>query len=479
MIRHLHVRGFGPHDDLSLPLEERAELVGASEAGKSTLVEAVCFALLGRASDGSRFPREWIRDGHESASVELVVDGVAVRRTVDRQGQVVRTVDSEVMKSERAFAERLGLQDHEAVRTVLAPLQWPALAQANARALRDLLGRLLPPVDVASAIAARLQAAGLELADPAEARLGEKAVSRLRRDARSARDRDQGRVEALSERLEALGPEQALPDAADPDVLARVEAWEAYDRAVAAHDAQVQTLEQARARARAWEARRAELGDAPEVPDRSVLDQAQRAERDAQAALGAARDAWRELQDRYHQAVARLKGLEKGKPGFCPTCGAEWDRAKRAISRARGLVEGMDLERDGMVERGRRAREAHEQAAAALRQVRERALERQGWDRALRALGPAPVIPEVPAAPEPPAGVRPSAAELGPAAARGAALQRRADRERVETALTDARAACSRATAECERLDALLAAVREVPSELAAQQIAPSVSSGR
>ncbi|MFT4622354.1 MAG: hypothetical protein ACI8PZ_001010 [Myxococcota bacterium] len=455
-----------------MPLEAQTRLVGASESGKSALIEAVCFALLGRRSDGGRFPIEWIRQGHPAASVELAVRGVAVRRTVDREGKVVRSVDGAGISSEREFASRLGLPDPTLLRVILAPLQWPALAAANARALRDLLGSLLPPGDPVAAVEARLVAAGFRLSEPAEARLPERVVSRLRRDARSGRDQAQGRADTLAERLDALGPAQVASTPVDDGVLERQSVWEAYDRAEAERGRAEARRVEAAARCEAWEARRVDLGEPPKAPDGQAIDTAQQAEAQARRSLDEAREAWRALQDRFHRAAAELTALESASAGTCPTCGAEWDKARRALANARGVVEGLDLEKEELALRGRRTREAHELATTVLRDAREGALRRHGWERALRALGPRPQVPSTPEPPAPPAVPRPSAADLGPAVARGASLQR--ERDRVDTAarLTAARERLTAAQTECARLDVLLAAVREVPSELAAQQVA-------
>ncbi len=474
MIQQLTIRGLGPHDALDLSISPGETTIhGASESGKTSLIEAVCFVLFGKTARGKRFPTAQIRDGATTASVELrLSDGRSARRTIDRQRPGTRSVDGRPASTEVAFLQHLGLPDPEVARVVIVPLAWVELAATNARPLRDLLTRVLPEGDVAAEVTRRLTEAGHAIVDASEARMEARAVEKVRREIRRDRDRASGRVDALAAQLEGIG-EVALPEpAADVDtLLAHHRLWEAHDLALAEHARREQGRKDALARAMDFDARRVALGEAPS-PVGDALVEAQRVERASAAALSKAREAWRGLKDRFHRAEAKLHDLEGATAGACPTCGAAWEKGRRAAAQARGVVEGLDLEREELEDRGRAARQASEAARVALEQAREADLARSGWERAMRALGMRPKVPEELASPVAPAVPRPDPGTLAPALARGAAMERSRERGRVAKALDSARVEHRRLEGEATRLDALLEAVRGAPSAVAARQAA-------
>jgi hypothetical protein len=345
---------------------------------------------------------------------------------------------------------------------VTVPLAWTALAQANARPLRDLVLELLPGVDPAEEVARRVEAAGHVLRAPGEARLDEKQVSKLRRDARKSRDEAEGRRQALTERADALRTQlSAAP--VDDTVVALHRAWLAWDAADVRYQARIQQITALREAARSWDLRAAALGTAPEPVD---LASADREAKLAEAALSEAREAWRDRSARVKAAREHADAFER--PGICPTCGRDgWEHGIAEAAKARAIADELARDLDAYAERGREARTRSEAAAAALAAAREAEGRRRAHGQARDALGPRPVVPEEPAAPKPPDGPRPPAGALEGAEAR---LQRIAELDQASRAVAEAEQVHARLSAEADRLDVLLAAVRDAPSAAVAKQ---------
>lgn len=465
MIRSVDIYDLGPHARATVAFGTGTTRVsGPSESGKSALVEAVCFALWGKTSDGTRFPEALIRDGAPGVAVELQLDDQrVVRRTLGRTGDGERAIDGRALASEAAFARALGpLGDARIGQLVMVPLAWTVLARANARPLRDLVLELLPGSDPAEEVARRVHEVGHTLRAPAEARLDEKQVAKLRRDARKSRDEAEGRRQALAERTDALAS-QISAQPADDAVVALHRAWLAWDAADARYQAAAAHQLAAREAARSWDLRAAALGDAPEPVD---LSSAERDAKLAEAALAEAREAWRERSGRVK--VAREHADAFVHPGVCPTCGRDgWDHGVQVAEQARGEADRAARELDGLAEKGREARSRAEAATAVLARVREADARRRAYGQGRDALGPRPVVPPEPVAPRPPELPRPPAGALEGIEAR---LQRIADLEEARRAVTEAAQIHGRLVAEAERLDVLLTAVREAPSAVVARQ---------
>ena len=292
MLKRVTITGLGPHENFTADLNPRGTTVisGPSESGKTTILEAVQFALWGRTSRG-RFPVEQIRDGHDQALVELVLDsGRVIRRTVRRSKSQTRNIAYGSMKqsfsSEKAFQEQLGElgEDAEALRLVLVPLAWTELVGGNARAFRDVLSRVLPPGDISAEVKTRMMERGFQ-ATAEEAQATEKEVMAWRRDAKAELNQWKGRVATLEERaaeLEASAEEeQANTELEQANyVLNRAALWDAHAKAVRGAGARLlaeKTL-------KAWEKRHKELGEAPTY-DEGSLESARLEEKHARQEL--------------------------------------------------------------------------------------------------------------------------------------------------------------------------------------------------
>lgn len=465
MIRAVRIQDLGPHALASVSLATGTTRVsGPSESGKSSLIEAVCFALWGRTTDGSRFPEALIRDGAELTTVELELeDRRVIRRTLGREGTGDRAIDGRAISSEAAFARALGpLGDHRIGQLVLVPLAWTVLARANARPLRDLILELLPGSDPADEVARRVRDAGFALKTPDEARLDEKMVTKLRRDARKLRDEAEGRRQALSERVDALAS-QIPPEIADDGIVPLHRAWQAWDAADVRYQGAMHHHTAVREAARSWDLRSHALGTAPDAVD---LEAAERESKLAEAALAEARELWRDRSTRAKTTRDHADTFVR--PDVCPTCGRDgWDHGRKVAEGAKAEADQAARELEGLSEKGREARTRAETAAAVLVRVREAEGRRRAYAKGRDALGPRPVVGELPIAPKPPERPRPPAAALEGIEAR---VQRLADLDAARRALVEAEQAQFRLSAEADRLDVLLAAVREAPSAVVARQ---------
>lgn len=457
MLTHVSIRGLGPHAsfDADIDATGRTVLHGPSESGKSVLIEAICFALWGRTSAGSRMPGAWVRDGCTQAVVELIHDGRRLQRTLLPTGKTTQSIDGVAYSTAAAFARAIGSlgDDETTARVILAPLAWVPLAAANARPLRDLLIRILPAADPAPRVRAMLEAQGLEV-HPGEEHATEAAVARTRRDARKERDRADGRRAAAQERVEALRTQlHAMP--ATPWDADAAEAWRQHDLDLARHRGQEGALERARARLQDYRRRAEALGPRPAPgPDTDGLHAAtKRTDR----VLLEARSAYRAAAQRHAEARERREALSMA--DACDRCGRPI--ADRAALRAR--LERDESEAAEQVRRlliaGQTARAAHDEAVQRHERAAAASAAVQAWERGHAALGAPPKLPAEAPAPTPPKAPRPAAG--GGAAA---LQQRRDDLAAAEQRAADARALHERLATEADRLDALLHAVRTAPS---------------
>lgn len=486
MIKQLSISGLGPHLDFDVELDPRAvtTITGPSESGKSFITEAIAFALWGSSSRG-KFQPEAIHDDADKASVEVTLDsGRVIRRSINRKKKQSRQIElageTESFSSDKAFAAALGelTEDEEAVRVVIVPMAWQPLVASNARKFRDLLARVLPEGDVEGEIQRIVAEAGFEVSDE-ELQLEEKVVLKQRGQMRKQRDELSGRVQSAEERIAEL--EAALEEAAseavevDERLLARIEAWDAYDRetgAAGAHKAASQARHE-------WDRRREELGEEPELTEAHLAtrDAAKAAQAEAKAARAAAQEAY----GAYQVVQARLEGYgEDHDPSVCPTCSRPgWEEGARAhqalVAQAAEAKKALDAAQKAEKE----TRAAFMVAKEAVDAAREVKLSQDAWRQALAALGPRPELPELPAdAAEPPEVERPSEEEVARVkdalaarqAAEGARKQREADLEKTRTLLERERAKYDEASKEADRLDVLLGAVRTAPSIVAAEQ---------
>jgi hypothetical protein len=154
MITSITVRGLGPLADTTVALRpvEVTTIRGRSDAGKTTLLNAVCWALWGVRADGRPLPPEAIREGCERAEVVVELSsGSTIRRTQTRAGSQTRTTQRRGQAavrhaSESALRTALGPLGNPDLRYVLAPgadpgRGWQALAAGHGRDLAALLAR--------------------------------------------------------------------------------------------------------------------------------------------------------------------------------------------------------------------------------------------------------------------------------------------------------------------------------------------------
>jgi hypothetical protein len=487
MLKNISIRGLGPHSEFSAEFNPRGTTIvsGASEVGKSMLVDAVLFALWGRRV-GGRFAPEAIREGHDKVVVELTLDsGLVVRRSMTRSRSVTRSItigsQREVHATEDAFAkalEKLGA-DSEALRLVIAPLEGIPLVAANARAFRDVLTRILPTGDTEAVLRSLMTDRGFNLR-PGEGAMTEKGVLKARRDARSARDRATGRIAAAEERIGGLERQQLDDDGtsgtdAAKVVMAAFEAWDAHARAARGADARILGLKNQID----WDRRHTALGDRPEYTAGS-FEEADRAEKDARRLLKTAMQAYTEVDLQHQAANARLKELNLAGPDVCPTCERPgWTAGEAALSEQEKAVGSLRTAVDVALETGRSRRTAHNTARKAMDAARDAKGQAETWESSLAALGARPVVPPEPAdGPDAPSATCPTDAEVTQAravldqarAAEGARQQRARDLDDAREALGTARKAHAAVEADEERYSALLDCVRAAPSMVAARQ---------
>lgn len=277
MLSRLEIRGLGPHEHTRLTFDAAGctELVAPSEAGKSTALDALCFALWGCGAYGRPLPVEQIRDGAERVEVvATMISGTAIRRTMTRGRSIQRSIRRE--GAERAYTREdelradlgvLGAQA-EVARIVMVPLSWVELAQGpgGGRPLRDLLAHVLPEVDIAAIVAGLMRDAGHAYRDGDP--LAEERAVEVRRRAHEERARARGRVEALDVLAAKLGAEEIAAPTEDAlrawrEALASAAAWREHDLSERTHLAASERHQRDGAALEAWRARRAELSERP------------------------------------------------------------------------------------------------------------------------------------------------------------------------------------------------------------------------
>jgi hypothetical protein len=566
----LSIRAIGPIASTTIripPVPEGSHLIisGPSQSGKTTTLHALALLLCGTASTGGAWPVELIRDGETKAAVALgLADGTALRTSITEarsrtwdvlgQPQVAGQPDSrpvESVASQAAWQTLLGLDPTIAL-AILAPGRVAQLGeQSRGRPLRDLLLSVLPEADHRAIV--RRYVPDLRDDEPVvEASSGRGKTRQVgaadrATEARSARERALGALQAREATLTNLrASEPAKPatksgyelgvmlaDAGRAkNFLTRLDAWEAYERALAAHRRALEAIDAQHAAVLSYESRRAALGAAPahpgDCPGLGALLEEEAAVR--AAALDAARAVMQAraaqpsaavLSARARAAAAEHtvdQALMVGE-GTCETCG-QVVTAEHAVKN-RTAAEGeahaaeaalFEAERADTAHRERQiatAKAASDEAQAALTRA-EQALEagRQAvaahqaamvalaaHSRALAALGQPPPTPDaVPTAPSEvvapafqgtAADARARAEAMirsydaadaqvaGAAAGHAAAVGRwQAQVAEAEAAHGAAAAAHAAACAEVERAELVLDVVRRAPTEAAAQAAA-------
>ncbi|MCP4804046.1 MAG: AAA family ATPase [Proteobacteria bacterium] len=487
MLKRITIEGLGPHSSFSAEFNPRGTTVvaGPSECGKTTVLEALMFALWGRTSQG-RFPVEFIRDGANKAVVELVLDsGKTLRRSVNRNKSQTRRIshwgNEESYSSDTKFQEALGDlgRDPVACQLVIAPMGWVPLVAANARPFRDILSRVLPKGDVPAEIRRMMDEAGFELESGEEIQ-PEKTVMTRRREASRTRDEMTGRVKSVKERIGRILAQEddvaaTLDTTAAQEALDRQALWDAYGA-----EAKGAAARQAAVQAQAgWDARLAEIGAAPAF-DADDVTQAKKDEKAARSALKDAMATFTDIDSRRKLAQEQLKEMTLSGPDVCPTCERPgWEDGAAAYARQEQAVAKLDSERDAGLATGKSCRQAHNETTEALEAANQAKAAHDAWSAGKRALGDRPELPPEtaggPAAPDVPA---PSAEELTSAretmdrqkALDGAAKQRQHDLDEAQADLEKAEDRYAIACGDVDRLSALLDSVRAAPSVVAERQ---------
>ena len=532
MLKELTICRLGPHEATTLTLnpDSTTTISGPSEAGKSTAIEATCFALWGCGSDGKPLDPGCIREGHDKAEVSLMLkSGLTIERSLTRKKSMTRRAGNgegvTTYASEQALAARLGKLGDESLRLILAPLAWKDLAAGNARPLRDFLASLLPPANVGAEVLRLMCEAGqtFRVGDP----LTEKEAATLRTEANRDASETEGRVrEAASRCLDLSAPLPPAPDVGPAQAtLDAANAWEMHELACGDY----RRIEDARSRAEVaaveWDQRKAGLpavptdteetaanerckplttaysaaqgkadkAEGPVFKAKQALETAKTVE-DFIIALAVAavdraklqlrcapvddvcftchRSGWTEATATREKAEADLvtaqAALEEAKAG-------EPGRRAEAIEAVTEALAKATADRDAAVAAFRTADAALAEADAVVDDICAR---RSAHAAAVKALGPRPMIPAPATKPAAPAVACPTPAEITAAEeafdavslAKGAASQRAKDLASATKAAREAKSAHDSAVAEATRLDALVAAVRRAPSEIAAKQ---------
>lgn len=470
MIGSLEIRGLGPHKDTKIALSpDGATIEGKSRAGKSTIMDALCFALWGEDRLGRPYQSEAVREGGDTAVVRLeLATGALIHREL-RVGEGggrrhIRIYSGK--NGEQSYATEkdwmtnaigpLG-HDRDLLRLVMVG-GWESLAmgEGGGRPLRDALLRATArsAVDVRQVVDRLMGESGYPFLDTDS--VDPKTVETKRRDARKAADRAVGaRDQAL------LGRQAAACRVVEPPARKAVEdaqlaltlheAWQRYDAARADYDAAVERSADNAGAVAAWERAVAELGERPTCGSAEELLTL----REAQAAAVRERDrAWQarvRANSALDAATARaeqaLAALGRAKEAAliaeadldapedvsdqCPTCLRHgWDGAVRAAEAAReeaaeaaraALKLATDATDEGATALERAtddrvtaaealfAAEAARMRADAAREEAETRHEAvRSWDLARSRLGAAPVPPGVPPAPVAPQMERPA-----------------------------------------------------------------------
>lgn len=481
----LTVSGLGAHPTaVSLTIPDRAVVSGPSQSGKTSLLTALCAALLDSGPVGPLVD-EHVHDEAGAAEVSLALPGCPpVEWRLARGGRSSLKVDGARSPSAAAHREALGLADLTIARAILVPLHWHQLTRSpRAAGLRDLLSAVLPAVDVRAIVAASCD---LRPADPVDLKAALALQTATNRAAAEAR----GALQALEAAPPPVAVEAPPADRVERAraYLARYADWRRYEQDLTAWRRQ-EARRQDAVRARA------ELGPRPEVDD-AALTRARNAARDRAGDVARARSEAEVARRDLDRAQAYVDGdaadarrrldAARHAPDTCPTCAQPWPAVDLAALEAAALA----ATQAETAERARRVDPAtarYDAAAEALAQaqarevtaaeavaVAERAnLAASAWDRRAAAL----VVPEEVPPPQwtgPELGEKADAhalaaeelirqAERAAGAADAAAAAAR-DRARQ---LEEARRRLAAAEAEAERVGALVAAVRRAPTEVA------------
>jgi len=316
MYTHIEIRGLGPHTHTALNMDAAGctSFTGPSEAGKSTVIDAICFAMWGQGRTGKALDVRAIRDGCDEVRVDLTLrSGTTLTRTLTKtekgRGKTFRQMtkrdgSTHEYRTEKDWLGALKWMGGkiDVLRTILVPLAWLPLTftAGGGREFRNLLNEALPTIGTKREIIAEIMnELGFELGphDP----INQTDAIDLRRRCRQHLERAKGKLVGLEESRTELDETEVKerPDAASVaesiETLRVEKAWAAGDAGRARALESGKAVYLAWERAGQWDARLAALGDRP--ADEANLD-----------ALGKARDS---ANRRAREAVKTLDTLER------------------------------------------------------------------------------------------------------------------------------------------------------------------------
>lgn len=254
MLSRIHIEGLGPHPVLDIALNAKGPtfIIGPSESGKSTLIDAVTATLWGCTRTGAALSGDMVADDHTRFVVEATTPkGTLFRRTMTaKRSQQRQRQDPGQMRmdwhSEEKWARALGPLGNKALLLpVLAPFVWRQLLdRERGRPLRDWLATFLVDRSKTPAVVRDLVAEDLrgQLADSAFG-LGERDAVESRKAANKTRDHRQGALQQAETALRQLGaqaqaveaPSQEAVEAAK-GILEAAKAWETHERDRGRHE---------------------------------------------------------------------------------------------------------------------------------------------------------------------------------------------------------------------------------------------------
>lgn len=478
MFSSLHLLHFGPHADLTISLGSRTRLTAPSEAGKSMILEALCFLLWGCDSSGKPLDPAFIRDGADACEVEArTAKGAIFRRRKTRAGTPTRErqlpAEAAPLRytSEADWRAMLGPIGRPVARIIAAPMAWNAMNPANGhRELRDLIAGLLPRENLQAEIESL---AGF----PIDVVLSAKEAEAAQTGANAAKEQARGALGALSAPVEVRPVRPEADIAPSRAVLASSTAWDAYDADLRRRQKEREAHDRAVA---AYERRRAAIPTEPPAPaaEPDGLAAASRRLADAQAALGRADTAAADHARQAGRWKAALEAL-RASPGTCPLCGQPHDQTQAIADLQAQEPVAPSTRRAPLQDAVEEAEDALRKVRAAIQASQQQAEARRSWEMACAALGDRPEAPRT-ARPIEPSEPRPVAGEIAQARkaievwgrdnADSAASQRQADRHQVD--LDAAKARLAAAEERAQKAGKLLEATKTAPGRIAARQAA-------
>ena len=500
MLQRIRIAGIGPHADTTVTLGARVEVSGPSESGKSTVIDALCWLLWGRARDGKALGA-LARGG---VAVEAVTaKGSVISRRQAAGGAASMTLGHDVYDTQRDFSAALKvLGDEDRIRPLLVPFGWVGLLQGpgEGRPLREWLVRHLPGESMDTV-----------LADirPGEAD-GKDHVARVKQAAAvvTRANKCVDRAAGMLEEAERAAP--IAPTAPDPERVAEL-------RALAARRAeQVQAEADAKAAVKAWQAavtaHRKAADDARRWDEGMAAIHAPKADRPAADELTAALDAKvraqtaaddarrakldveatiQRAQKRVADASETIASLgAEPKPGGCAgvkrgcSIAADADMAIERWRDRRSKAEAAQAEAEAVRDVARAqlpaaaeavtiAEQAASEARAAYLRLQDAQLKWSAFDAAVAKLGPRPTVPEDPGPQPPIPSVDPLPDDADAVLQYETALAfHRRDLANREERIRDLRSALEQAKSAAERASWVLATLRAAPGRVLGARLA-------